>query len=94
MIARCYNPKNPSYKTYGNIGITVCERWKRFDYFLEDVKQLPGYNYDKLINGEIVLDKDCIDRTKKTYSPETCSFISRSENTKESSLRRWHKSEV
>ena len=90
MIARCYNPKNASYKTYGAKGITVCDRWKRFDYFLSDVKSLPGFDESKIDNGLIVLDKDIINREAKTYSNETCCFVSRSENTRESSLR-WHK---
>lgn len=90
IIARCYNPKNPSYKTYGAVGITVCERWKRFDYFLDDVKSLPGFNQEKIDNGKLVLDKDCIDRSKKIYSPETCMFVTRSENARESATRTWH----
>lgn len=88
MIARCYNPKNPSYKTYGAIGVTVCDRWKRFDWFLEDIKHVKGFDQTKIDNGELVLDKDIINREAKTYSLETCCFVTRSENTRESSLRR------
>ena len=91
MIARCYNPKNPSYKNYGGKGITVCERWKRFDYFLDDVSSLKGYNSEKIQNGELTIDKDIIDRSKMTYSPDTCCFISRSENVKEALKRRYSK---
>ena len=90
MIARCYNSKNPSYKTYGAMGIAVCDRWKRFDYFLEDVKNLPGYDENKINNGKLVLDKDLINRSLKIYSQETCCFVSRSENTRESANRRWN----
>jgi hypothetical protein len=28
MMARCYNPKSPSYQKYGAKGITVCDRWR------------------------------------------------------------------
>ena len=87
MIARCYNPKNPSYKTYGAKGVKVCERWLRFDYFLEDVVKLPGFNQKDIDSGKLVMDKDTIDRNKMLYSPETCCFITRSENTKESTIR-------
>jgi len=89
MIARCYNQKNPSYKTYGAKGITVCERWKRFDYFLEDVTTIKGFDQELINKGKLVLDKDIINRDAKIYSPETCCFVSRSENTKESSTRTW-----
>jgi len=27
MIARCTNPKSPSYCRYGAKGVTVCDRW-------------------------------------------------------------------
>lgn len=94
MIARCYNPNNPRFKTYGAKGITVCDRWKRFDYFLEDIKHLPGYDHDKIQSGELSLDKDIIDRSKKIYSPETCCFVSIQENTKESLNRRWNKNKM
>jgi len=94
MIARCYNTKNPRYKTYGAKGITVCDRWKRFDYFLEDAKRLPGYNKELLEKGVISLDKDTIDRKQLLYGPETCCFITKSENTKEALKRRWHEKEV
>ncbi len=38
MIARCHNPKHPSYKDYGARGITVCDEWRHsfesfFNYF-------------------------------------------------------------
>lgn len=89
MIARCYNLKNPSYKTYGGKGVKVCERWKRFDYFLEDIKEIKGYDQKKIDKGLLVLDKDIINRAALLYSPETCCFITRSENTRESAKRTW-----
>lgn len=94
MIDRCYNTKNKAYKNYGAKGITVCERWKRFDLFLEDVESLPGYNKEKIENGMLCLDKDIIDRSKLIYSPETCSFVTRSENSTEANKRRWNKNKV
>lgn len=94
MIDRCYNPNNFAYKNYGAIGVVVCERWKRFDYFLEDACQLPGYDEEKLKQGKLTIDKDIIDRTKLLYSPETCCFVSRSQNSTEANIRRWHGNKV
>lgn len=37
MIQRCNNPNNQSYHYYGGRGITVCERWLKFENFLEDM---------------------------------------------------------
>lgn len=41
MIARCTNPKNNRYEYYGARGITVCERWRVFANFLEDMGERP-----------------------------------------------------
>lgn len=42
MLARCYYPENVSYKTYGAMGVRVSERWKCFQYFLEDIPLVGG----------------------------------------------------
>jgi len=41
MIQRCTNPKNHKYEIYGGRGITICDRWKKFENFLEDMGQRP-----------------------------------------------------
>jgi hypothetical protein len=41
MKARCLNPNNKDYKTYGGRGITVCQRWLKFENFLADMGQRP-----------------------------------------------------
>lgn len=91
MIRRCYDVNYKAYKWYGEKGITVCERWKRLDYFIEDVSKIKGYNFNKIKNGKLELDKDIINRSLKIYSLETCCFVSHSENVKESLKRRYSK---
>lgn len=80
MIRRCYDSTAPFYKWYGARGVTVCDRWKRFDLFLEDAPNIPGYNKDKIDDGTLELDKDLIDPSQKIYSLETCSFVTHREN--------------
>lgn len=58
MLQRCNNPNYPSYKHYGAKGISVCERWKTFVNFHDDMGDRPegmslirrnlsgGYNKD------------------------------------------------
>ena len=41
MLARCRNPKRPSYPRYGGKGIEVCDRWLKFENFLEDMGERP-----------------------------------------------------
>jgi len=84
MLSRCYNKNNPKYRFYGEKGVTVCERWLRFDYFFEDVKIIDGFNEDKFINGELELDKDIkqfqFSSNSKQYSLETCCFVTQLNN--------------
>lgn len=50
MKSRCGNPRNASYRSYGERGVTVCERWLRsFKAFLEDVGRKPdGMTLDRI----------------------------------------------
>jgi hypothetical protein len=41
MITRCTNPKAESYPDYGGRGIQVCERWRTFQNFLDDMGARP-----------------------------------------------------
>lgn len=42
MRTRCNNPKALYFKDYGGRGITVCERWSKFENFLADMGERPG----------------------------------------------------
>ena len=51
MIARCTRPSSPSYRYYGERGITVCERWRIFENFLADMGERPeGKTLDRIDN--------------------------------------------
>ena len=41
MRRRCEDPKHHAYPHYGGRGIVVCERWQRFELFLEDMGLQP-----------------------------------------------------
>ena len=90
MIRRCYDPNYRAYKWYGEKGVTVCKRWHRLDYFIEDIVKLPGYNAVEFENGDVELDKDILGRGLNIYSPDTCCLVSHAENNIEALHHRWH----
>lgn len=63
-IQRCENPENPRYMHYGGRGISVCERWRRFDAFLADMGEAPsGLTLDRINNDG-------------NYEPSNCRWAS------------------
>lgn len=71
MIIRCENPKSKFYHRYGGRGIIVCERWKTFGNFYDDMFQTyqKGLSIDRINNDG-------------NYEPTNCRWISRSENSR------------
>ena len=41
VIQRITNPNNHKYPIYGGRGITICDRWRKFENFLKDMGQRP-----------------------------------------------------
>lgn len=82
MIQRCTNPKNVQWADYGGRGITVCDRWRSFERFLEDMGEKPaGLSLDRKDNALLV----------DSYSKANCRWATRIEQNQNKRPRRKYK---
>lgn len=64
MRQRCNNPNNPKYKIYGGRGITVCNEWNEFQYFMK-------WAYENGYDENLTIDRINSDGN---YEPSNCRW--------------------
>jgi hypothetical protein len=68
MMVRCYRSTSPNYKWYGERGISVCERWHKFENFFMDMGEKP--------DPKLTLER--ID-VNGNYEPSNCKWATMKE---------------
>lgn len=67
MIQRCTNPAATGFENYGGRGIAICERWRDYQNFLDDMGERPtGLTLDRIDND-------------RNYEPGNCRWATWSE---------------
>ena len=78
MVQRCTNPKHRFYGRYGGIGITICDRWLKFENFLADIGLRPSQEYSIGRNDNNL-----------GYEPNNCKWMTPDEQVNNKSNSRY-----
>jgi hypothetical protein len=66
MMSRCNNPNAYGYKNYGGRGIQICDKWKKFEGFYEDMGDPPDdCTLDRINNNGNYCIENCRWGTKQ-----------------------------
>lgn len=73
MKSRCFRHQDKSYPNYGGRGITVCERWMKFENFIADMGDRPSdkHSIERLRVNENYEPSNCVWATKREQSRNT-----------------------
>jgi hypothetical protein len=77
MMNRCSNAKSDRWKSYGERGVEVCERWTTFENFLLDMGKCP--------EGLTLERSDVNDG----YSPDNCVWATRKMQSRNKTNTKW-----
>lgn len=68
MMARCFKRDNPHFRNWGGRGITVCDKWRTLEGFIEDM--FPSFRSEMSIDR---IDND------GNYEPSNCRWATKTQ---------------
>ncbi len=90
MKSRCFCLNAFGYERYGGRGITVCEKWMRFEGFLDDMGERPeGTSLDRIDNNGNYEPDNCRWATAKQQQRNTQKNVRLTFNGKTRCLKEW-----
>lgn len=90
MVARCGIPTASGYSNYGGKGIRVCDRWKTFENFLEDMGEPePTQSIDRIDPRGNYEPANCRWAAKATQARNTTRNVMLSMHGKTQCLSDW-----
>lgn len=90
MKDRCLNKNNPDYRYYGGRGITICDRWLKFENFYKDMGERPkNKTLDRIRNSEGYSKENCRWATPKEQQNNTRANHFLTFNNKTQNIQQW-----
>lgn len=73
MKLRCYNPKHPAYRNYGERGIIICQEW------LDDPEAFVQWAMENGYEKELQVDRI---NNEGPYGPDNCRWVTQNQQNK------------
>jgi hypothetical protein len=92
MKRRCFYKKDKHYQDYAGRGITICDRWLKFENFIEDMGPRPkGTSIDRINNCGNYEPSNCRWATKSQQQSNKRNAVLLTLNGKTKNLNHWAK---